>query len=515
MNGNPSRRRVLRVIVAAAAVLGGATMTQGAAGKKSRPNIILFYTDDLGWTDTSVPMMAGRPDSRSDICQTPNLQSMAREGMVFSNAYSPSPVCSPSRDSILYGKTPTRLHHSILLGKANCPPDALTIPRALKAADPDYVTAHFGKWACSPRTPEEAGFDVSDGRTDNWHGDWRTVGGQKQVLPADDPKRIFSVTKLANDFMQKQVEAGRPFYMRISHYAVHVGHQALKETIQKYTKEGHDEDTALYTAMTENLDAGLGMLLDKIDSLGIADKTYLIFTSDNGGGFRGNRPLRGGKASLWEGGIRVPTVVRGPGIEPGTCCDVPLAGWDFLPTFCDLAGSREPLPDGLDGGSLRPLFENGNGGRVTRGIGPLIFHYPWFDNVPMSAIRLGDYKLVKDLNTNQVRLFNVAKDIEESRDLSKSMPDVTKQLHQTLTNYLNEVDAEKIEDLRAEREKTLREWMERDRKELEALREQAAQTVDEKEKRDLQEKVRDMQRRLEGHQGAMQRVEKGRRVTAW
>ena len=518
MNKNLGRRNVQKAMAAAAAamvVLGCATMTPAATGKKSGPNIILFFTDDQGWTDTSVPMMAGRPDSRSNVYRTPNLQRMAQEGMIFSNAYSPSPVCSPSRDSILYGKTPARLHHSILLGKASCGPDALTTPRAIKAADPGYVTAHFGKWACSPRTPEDAGFDVSDGRTDNWHGDWRTVDGRKTVLPADDPKRIFSVTRRANHFMEQQVKAGRPFYMRISHYALHVHHYALKETVEKYRKQGRDEQTALYAAMAEDLDTGLGLLLDKIDSLGIADKTYVIFTSDNGSGFRGNRPLRGGKASLWEGGIRVPMVVRGPGITPGTYCDVPIAGWDFLPTFRDLAGGGKPLPEVSDGGSLRPLFEDGNEGKVRRRFEPLIFHYPWFDNVPMSTIRLGDHKLVKDLNTNQIRLFHLAEDLEESRDLSKSMPELAKQLHEKLTAYLDEVEAEKIEDLRAGRERTLREWMERDGKELAELREQISEAVDRKQKQDLQEKVGDRQRRLEGHQSALERVERGRRATAW
>jgi len=545
MNEYFSRRNVLKALAATAAVTGllaVAAATRAAAGNNGRPNIVLFYTDDQGWTDTSVQMMAGRPDSRSDVYQTPNLQRMAREGMVFSNAYSPSPVCSPSRDSILYGKTPTRLHHSILLGKANCPPDALTTPRAIKAADPRYVTAHFGKWACSPRTPEEAGFDLSDGRTDNWHGDWRTVDGQKTALPADDPKRIFSVTQRANDFMETQVTAGRPFYMRVSHYALHVHHFALKETLEKYTKRlserpsppaplpasgargehfrmgtkaGRDEDSALYAAMAEDLDTGLGLLLDKIDALGIANRTYVIFTADNGGGFRGNRPLRGGKASLWEGGIRVPAVARGPGVAPGTYCDVPIVGWDFLPTFYALAGGRQPLPDGMDGGSLCPLFENGNRGKVERSIQPLIFHYPWFDNVPMSAIRFGDYKLVKDLNTNQSRLFNLAEDIEESRDVSASMPGLANQLREKLANYLKEVDAEELDDLRAWREETLRGWMQRDRREVEELRQRVVEAVDEKQKQVLREEVQDKQRRLEGYQNALDRVEHGRRVTAW
>jgi len=489
---------------------------QGTTPEKSKAkrNIILILTDDQGWTDTSVQMMAGSPDSKSDFYQTPNLERLAREGMVFSNGYSPAPVCSPTRDSILYGKTPARLHHSILLGKANCEPDALTIPRAIKAADAAYVTAHFGKWGCSS-TPEEAGYDVSDGRTDNWHGDWRKVNGEKKPLPADDPKRIFSVTKRANNFMEEQFKADRPFYMQISHYAVHVTHCALKETVEKYRKAGLDESAAVYAAMTENLDTGLRQLLDKIDELGIRNNTYIIYTSDNGGGFKGNKPLKGGKASLWEGGIRVPTIVRGPGIKAGTYCDVPIVGWDFLPTFSDLAGNQKPLPDGMDGGSLRSVFENGNNGNVRRIIEPLIFHYPWFDSLPMSTIRWGDYKLVKDLNTNQTRLFNLTEDIGETKDQTKSMPSIARELHEQLTAYLEEVNAEKIEDLRAGRKKQLYLWIERDEKELQKLQEQLEKVTNEREKLSLQEKIYEKQRQIKGHKSALDRVEKSLHMRAW
>ncbi|NQT86687.1 sulfatase-like hydrolase/transferase [bacterium] len=507
-----TRREFLGIAALGAAGLALPALAEGQAKK---PNVILFFTDDQGWRDTSVQMMAGRPDSKSAFIRTPALERLAREGMTFSDAYAPSPVCSPSRDSVLYGQTPTRLQHSILLGKANAAPDALTTPRAVKAADAAYVTAHFGKWACSPRTPESAGFDVSDGRTDNWHGDWRTVDGQKARLPEDDPKRVFSVTGSANAFMEKQTKAGRPFYMRLSHYAVHVGHFALKKTIEKYVKAGQNEHAALYAAMSENLDTGLGLLLDKIDALGIADNTYVIFTSDNGGGFGGNKPLRGGKATLWEGGIRVPTVVRGPGVKAGSRCSVPIAGWDFLPTCADLAGSPKSLTDGLDGGSLRPVFEKGNQGKIVRGTEPLVFHYPWFDNVPMSTLRLGDYKLVRDINTGATRLFNVAVDIGESKDLSAAMPAKSKELVKLLDDYLEAVDAEKIDPLRAGREKQLRVWIANDRKEIETLRAQLAKTASDAEKKRIQQTVADRLKRIEANQSAMARVEKGRRVTAW
>ena len=494
--------------------LGGCTFcssSEDSDNKKS--NIILVLTDDQGWADTSVRMMKDREDSKSLIYQTPNLERMAKQGMIFSSSYSPSPVCSPSRDSVVYGKTPTRLQHSILLGKANCSPDALTIPRAVKAADPSYVTAHFGKWACSPASPEAAGYDVSDGRTDNWHGDWRKVDGERTYLPVDDPKRIFSVTKRANDFIEEQVNAGRPFYMQISHYAIHVNHFALKETIDKYRRMGHGESTALYAAMIEDLDTGFGQLLDKIDQLGIAENTYVVFTSDNGAGAN-NGPLKGGKASLWEGGIRVPTVVRGPKVLAGSYCDVPIVGWDFLPTFCDLAGNKKPLPPEFDGGSLRSLFENGNNGKVVRGTEELIFHYPWFDSLPMSTIRRGDYKLVRDVNTNETRLFNITKDIGETTDVSGLQPGIAGELEKRLDDYLRDVDAEKIEDLRAGRRKQLFDWIDRDKEEIKKLKEQT-QAADQQEKSDLEKKIEELQRRIKGNNDALGRVEASLHMRAW
>jgi len=223
----------------------------------------------------------------------------------------------------------------------------LTRRALLKAADARYVTAHFGKWGFPPRRPGHAGYDVTDGHTNNADGDWLSKK-DGQGLPADDPKRIFRLTKRATAFMAECVGAHRPFFMQVSHYALHVQHQALEETVAKYRtlprgKKCTAKDYAdppppqngwmlLYAAMIENLDTGLGTLLEAIDDLGIADSTYVIFTSDNGSGFRGNAPLKGGKANLWEGGIRVPTLVRGPGVKAGCQCDVPIAGWDFFPT---------------------------------------------------------------------------------------------------------------------------------------------------------------------------------------
>ncbi|MEM8681466.1 MAG: sulfatase-like hydrolase/transferase, partial [Planctomycetota bacterium] len=323
-----------------------------------RPNFVLVFTDDQGWTDTSVPMMDGVSESRSDFYRTPALERLAGNGMVFSNAYACAPTCTPSRAGIQFGKTPCRLRqtvvHDVLAADRGIDlKDQVSLAQMIKRADAAYVTGHFGKWGFHPRSPEHAGYDNSDGNTNNGEGDY--LSHQDKVrLPPDDPKRIFSVTRRANEFIEEQVRCGRPFFVQVSHYAVHVGHDALPVTIEKYKTipkgskcKRSDYETPAprqnqwmlsYAAMIEDLDTGLGMLLDQLEELGVADQTYVIFTSDNGGDFRSNRPLRGGKGQLWEGGIRVPTVVAGPKVPRGQQCDLPIAGWDLYATINDLAG---------------------------------------------------------------------------------------------------------------------------------------------------------------------------------
>ncbi len=288
------------------------------------PNFVLVYIDDLGWTDTSVEMMAGRADTRSDFYQTPHLERFAKEGMVFSDAYASAPVCTPSRNAVLHGMTPARLLNSTLNSDV-CKEEyrgIITIPQALKKVNSDYVTAHFGKWHISAITPAEAGYDVTDGPTGNGEGDFQD--DMKTALPDEDPKRMFSLTERSKTFISEQVEAGRPFFLQLSHYAVHIWHDSLYRTREKYrslprsskARDGDDlpedrisesafkHDWLLnYAAMIEDMDRSFGTLLDALEMLGMANNTYVVFTSDNGGGMRGNGPLRGAKADLTEGGI--------------------------------------------------------------------------------------------------------------------------------------------------------------------------------------------------------------------
>ena len=473
-------------------VLALALVISFSLDAKKPPNFVLVYMDDLGWAETSVAMIKGRADTRSDFNQTPNIERLASQGMVLSACYSPSALCAPSRNSLLHGMTPSRLRYAVLsavevkkqyLGQ-------ITIPQALKRANPEYQTAHFGKWHNESIKPSEAGYDVTDGPNGNGPGDFDDDG--KTHLPDDDPKRIFSLTDKSINFMKEQVAAEKPFYLQLSHYANHIWHDSLKKTREKYKKlpKGKkyekkdglpDEEIPIamynhgwiinYAAMLNDVDRAFGTLLDAIDELGIDEETYVIFTSDNGGGFRGNAPLKAGKGSLYEGGIRMPSFVRGPGVKGGSYCKVPVVQWDFLQTFYDLAGGSVPLPEDLDGGSLRDVFERGDRGRVKRNTKDLIFHFPWHTGVAESVIRSGKYKLRKDLDSLEMELFNLDKDLGEKNNLALDMPDLVRKLDKKRARYLESVNAETVTLTRRNYVKLLEGgWIENGRKRLAKLK---------------------------------------------
>ena len=440
-----------------------------------RPNFIIIYVDDLGWADTSVRMMDSDPDSASDFHQTPHLEELAQRGMKFSCAYAPSPTCTPSRKSIQFGKTPGRLkytfvHDVLALQRKLKWKDETSLADVVKAADPDYITAHFGKGMAGEQM-KTIGYDVTDevdGHADNgnFHGEFISLKN-RTPLPPDNPKRMASLQKSSVEFIN-EYGGKRPFFMMVSHYAVHVPHAARADLIEKYRnlprgKYCSDEDylpadqisksrkishwRLQYAAMIDEVDQGLGAIVDAVRKTHQLDNTYIIYTSDNGGGLNPNGSLRGGKANLYEGGLRVPFIVAGPAVKAGAQCDVPIAQWDLLPTLHDYAANDSPLPDDLDGGSLRDVFERGNNGNVARPVEGFVFHYPCYFAAPLSVVRIGDYKLMEHLLTGEQKLFNVSIDYREQNNLIKQNPAKAAELKAAMSGYLSSIDAEDVQDV--------------------------------------------------------------------
>jgi len=450
-----SLRGALFCVAVAAAVVSAVR----AASAADRPNIVLMLADDQGWNGLSVEMAPGVPGSRGEIFHTPNLENLAAQGMRFSCAYAPAPVCSPTRISLQTGRSPAALHWT----KAAPPErghmlveptlikeiaaDETTIGEVLRKAG--YATAHYGKWHIAGGGPGQHGYDEHDGDTGNENA---------YQFTDPNPVDIFGMAKRAEAFMARSQREGKPFFIQLSWNALHASENALKATLAKYEKQlgGANDKRTTTAAITEDLDTGVGMVMEAIDRLGLAGTTYVIYTSDNGaGGGGGGREggkgrgraagLSGGKGSVWEGGIRVPFIVRGPGVAAHSWCHVPIVGYDLYPTFCDWASVKPTaLPKSLEGGSIAGLLASGGKGRVARPREELVFHFPHYQtgNTPHSAIRVGNLKLIKLYEDDSVRLFDLDADLGERDDLAARRPDDAAQLRTRLEQYLTDVHAQ-------------------------------------------------------------------------
>jgi arylsulfatase A-like enzyme len=315
--------------------------------------------------------------------------------------------------------------------------DEVTLGELLKRAG--YATAHYGKWHIAGGGPGAHGIDEHDGDT-----------GNENAFKFTDPNPvdIFGMAERAGKFMAKSQQANKPFYIQLSWNALHAAELANKATLAKYEKlSTNNSKQAATAAITEDLDAGVGKVLEAIDRLGLSDNTYVIYMSDNGSGGGGGRRggLSGGKGSVWEGGIRVPFIVRGPGVAAGSWCDVPIVGYDLLPTFSALAGiNANELPKGMEGGDITQLLHNKGNGIVKRGREELVFHFPHYqsDDGPHSAIRLGNLKLIHFYEDERIALFDLSKDISERNDLSKQMPQQAQELKGRLMRHLEAIHAQ-------------------------------------------------------------------------
>ena len=486
------------------------------------PNFILIYADDLGYADTSVQMMDAEPSTQNAFIQTPGIERLAEMGARFTAAYAPSPTCTASRISIQHGQSTAKIQYRNVfdvLSQVQRPDGyeaEITMAEMLKDLGTNYITAHFGKGCSAMGRFDEAGYDLTDenpgepGGNGNGHGSYWDPIKDKTPFPPDNPKRMHSLRKDAAGFLKKH--AGKqPFFMMVSHYAPHIPfvctREAFERTKKRWIAAGYDtkglealnddpvnnpkgeaNKKITYAAMVEEMDLTLVDVLDALEQTGELENTYIIFTSDNGGGHsekrkvdgeirRFNGPLQEGKRSIYEGGIRVPTVISGPGIKAGSQCDVPIVQWDFLPTFHDLSGSEAPMPPNTDGGSLRQVFKKGNKGKVKRVAPGIIHHYTCHYHPPISSIIMGDYKLMRHLNSNEFKLFNLKSDYREEKNLASAMPEKVKEMDQACRKYVKKVDGGTAEQVRQAHHKLMDHFSQQSvyfyRKRLAVLKEQS------------------------------------------
>jgi len=426
---------------------------------KSRPNFVFILADDLGWNQIGCygPANGG-------FYETPNIDQLASKGMKFTDAYAACPVCSPTRASIMTGKYPARLHITDYIpGDAfpfeklkqpewqkHLPLEEVTIAEILKGAG--YVTASFGKWHLSTakKPPESELYDPDKQGFDE------TLITEKPASKQNSEKDAHNVeliTEKSLGFLERNKD--KSFFLYVAHNTIHAPLMGKKNLIEKYkAKSGSDlpENNPVVGAMLEELDVSVSKLLKKLDELKIADKTIVIFFSDNGGLERVSKqtPLHSGKANLYEGGIRVPFIVRWPGVvKPGSVCNEPVISVDFFPTFVKILDIQLETYSPIDGVSLVPLLRQSGIFRRQA----IYWHYPHYHSAgigPCGAIRSGDYKLIEWFDeticgpANKFELYNLKEDIGEQNNLAKQMPEKVEELGKMLSNWRDKVNAQML-----------------------------------------------------------------------
>ncbi|MEM9883686.1 MAG: sulfatase [Planctomycetota bacterium] len=435
--------------------LGSCLFAGPAFGGAALPNIVFMLADDQAWSGLSVPMHPTLPGSFTAAHHTPHAARLAAQGTRFSQAYAPAPVCAPTRAALVTGRSPASLGWTRAgpsLRAADNPPllpganarqlDGEYVTFAERLIDAGYATAHFGKWHLSGGGPEAHGFAVSD-------GDLGNEAAAKFTDP--NPVDLFGMASRAEDFMEAARDDGRPFYAQLSWHALHAPQNARTATLARYETAGLRGRAAARAALTEDLDEALGRVLDAVDRLGLAGNTYVVYTSDNGGTAPRRRntdaALRGGKGTLYEGGLRVPLIVRGPGVAADAWCDVPTVGTDWYPTFLDWAGLRPDrhTADALVGGSLAPLLAD-RASSVDRPRDALLFHFPHYqtDDGPHSAVVHGRHKLIRFDVADRVELYDLSADPGEREDLAAEEPRLARRLTRLLDAELDDLDAHRV-----------------------------------------------------------------------
>lgn len=459
-------------------VLGLSAAWASAAPARPSPamNVVLIVVDDLGWADLAC--------YGADLHHTPHIDRLARQGVRFTAAYAAAPVCSPTRASIMTGKYPARLHMTVWYEASQNPPQdrkllppktvgnlphaEVTIAEVLHAAG--YLTAHVGKWHLGDAAhyPESQGFDINIGGT-FWgapptyfypfRGRWsrstefRYVpdlpwGHEGQYLTDRLTDEALAIIRRAKD---------GPFFLHMAYHTVHTPIEGKPDLVQRYANRvspAMQHHNPTYAAMVHSLDENVGRILTELDQLGIAEHTLVVLTSDNGGYINqyhdvqvtSNRPLRSGKGSLYEGGIRIPLIVRWPGVTAGgATCDQLVLTTDLYPTVLQITGMTDSAGRGaaLDGRSMVPLLEKPQT-EVRREA--VFWHYPHYYHVPrttpVSAVRDGDWKLIEFLEDGHVELYNLRDDLGEANELSRSQPERAAQLRDRLHRWRKSVGAQ-------------------------------------------------------------------------
>ncbi|RKY83551.1 sulfatase [candidate division KSB1 bacterium] len=431
-------------------------------GRKQKPNVIVILVDDLGWRDTGF--------MGSKYYETPNIDKLADQGIVFTDAYSNAPNCAPTRACLLTGqysprhgiytvgtsaRGPSRLRRLIPVpNKRILSPKAITIAEVLKQTG--YATASIGKWHLGndPETgPEAQGFDINIGGNRSGHPKSYFSPYKNRNLK-DGPKGEYLTDRLTDEAIKFIVaNKDNPFFLYLPHYAVHTPLQAKKEIIEKYRKKKGNQvqNNPVYAAMIESVDMSVGRIMNKLDELGLTENTVVFFFSDNGGNGRvtSNEPLRGSKGMLYEGGIRVPMIVRWPGkVKPGTLCDTPVIGTDFYPTILEITGAEPPVNHIIDGESLIPLFLQKR--KLKRKA--IFWHFPAYleayrgmkgawRTTPAAAIRQGNWKLMEFFEDGKLELYNLKEDIGEKNNLVDKMPEKVKELHSIMLEWRKNINA--------------------------------------------------------------------------
>ncbi len=448
----------------------------GDAASEKKPNIILIVADDLGWHDLSC--------YGADLHQSPNLDQLAADGVRFTNAYAASPVCSPTRASILTGQYPARLHLTIWLESAKHQPpnrpllEPLTedhldhgyVTLAERLHEAGYYTAHVGKWHLGQTAeyPETHGFDVNVGGTywgapSTFFYPFKGTFGREEELrfvPGLEPgeEGDYLTDRLTDRALEiiDYATKDQPLYLNLWYHSVHTPIEGKPEIAKAYegklTPEAAHQN-AHYAAMVQSLDENVGRVLAKLEEKGLADDTIVFFVSDNGGYIgrydgipvTNNSPLRSGKGSAYEGGIRIPWIVRWPGHTPeGVVCDEPVFTCDLYPTVLKMTGlaSAEEHGDQVDGVELTGLLEAPDKGLPAER--DLYFHYPHYyaTTSPVSAIRSGDWKLVHYLPDGPTELYKLSDDLGETLDLAGDKTAVRDELMGRLHAWLKDVDAQ-------------------------------------------------------------------------